>query len=126
MIRSSVRFCILLLLLLVAVFVIHFYSCYNDLESLNQHRIWLAYIGNYFLAITIYIVLLFLEKKYNHLLGFIFMAGSLLKMAFFFIFFHHFYRADGKIELLEILAFLVPYGVCLMFETGSLVKKLNR
>ncbi len=126
MIRSIFQFSGWLLLLLLLVFTVHFYSCYDSFASLNQHRILFAYIGNYFLTTIIYGVLLLLEKKYNHLLGFFFMGGSLLKMAFFFIFFHHFYRADGKIELLEILAFLIPYGVCLVFETMSLITKINR
>ncbi len=88
MIRSIAQFSVYLLLLLVLVFAIHFYSCYTDLTALNQDRILFAYLGNYFLTITIYGVLLLLEKKYNHLLGFFFMGGSLLKMAFFFVFFH--------------------------------------
>ncbi|MBS9766681.1 MAG: hypothetical protein KGV44_03955 [Flavobacteriaceae bacterium] len=126
MIRSIAQFSVYLLLLLSGIFAIHFYSCYDSFTSLNQHRILFAYLGNYSLTITIYGVLLLLEKKYNHLLGFFFMGGSLLKMAFFFVFFHHFYRADGKIELLEILSFLIPYGVCLVFETMSLIKKVNK
>ncbi len=126
MIRDIIRFSTSLLLLLIVVFSIHFYFCYVDFGNLNQDRVLFAYVGNYFLAVTIYVVLLILEKKHNQLLGFFFMGGSLLKMAFFFIFFHHFYRADGKITFLEILAFLIPYGVCLAFETISLIRKLNR
>ncbi len=126
MIRRILQFSAYLLLLLVIVFAIHFYIFYGDFSSLNDDLLLFAYIGNYVLAVIIYAVLLILEKRYNHLLGFFFMGGSLLKMAFFFIFFHSFYRADGKIVFFEILAFLVPYGVCLVFETVSLVKKLNR
>lgn len=126
MIRKTLQFAIQLLLLLTFVFTIHFYSCYHSFAETAQQRLLFAYTGNYVLAVLIYATLLMLEKKHSHLLGFSFMGGSLVKMAFFFIFFSGFYRADGKITLLEILAFLIPYGVCLVFETTVLIKKLNQ
>ncbi len=125
MIRRILEFSGYLFLLLSVVFAIHFYGFYKDAEF-NQDLILLAYIVNYILAVVIYTTLLILEKKYNHLLGFFFMGGSLLKMGFFFIFFSSYYRADGKITTSEIFAFLVPYGICLIFETTALIKRLNK
>ncbi len=125
MIRRIIEFSGYLLLLLSAVFAIHFYGFYKGADF-NQDLILFAYVINYILAVIIYAVLLILEKKYNHLLGFFFMGGSMLKMAFFFIFFSSYYRADGKITTSEIFAFLVPYGICLIFETTALIKRLNR
>jgi len=84
-----------------------------------------GYFANLLLAIVIYSMLCLLQKKYNDQLGFLFMAGSLLKFAVFFIFFSPSFREDGVISRLEFLSFFIPYLCCLFMETFAVVKILN-
>ncbi|WP_152286009.1 hypothetical protein [Flavicella marina] len=84
-----------------------------------------GYFANVILAIFIVVALLFLKRKFNDQLGFLFMAGSLLKFAVFFIFFSPEFRADGEISRLEFLSFFVPYLFCLFLETFEVIRILN-
>ena len=84
-----------------------------------------GYCANAILAIVIYSSLSLLQKKYSDQLGFLFMAGSLLKFAVFFIFFSPTFREDGSISRLEFLSFFIPYLCCLFIETLAVVKILN-
>ena len=84
-----------------------------------------GYYTNVILAIFIFSSLSFLKKKFSDQLGFLFMAGSLLKFAVFFIIFSPKFREDGDISRLEFLSFFVPYLLCLFLETLGVVKILN-
>ena len=101
--------------------VLHFTN-----NALFENRIILAYSINFLLATLIFFSLYQLRKKYLHILGFIFMAGSMLKFAFFFIFFNPFYKQDGELTSLEATSFLIPYLISLLIEVFFLSKMLNR
>jgi len=118
-------FCFKLLALLSVVFGIHLtFLYYLDLPLFNN-LIIPSYGVNYLLAIIIFIALYKLRKKYLDLLGFIFMGGSLLKFAIFFIFFFPIFNKNGSIDRLESLSFLLPYLTCLVLETIYVSKLLN-
>ena len=93
--------------------------------SIYQNLIIASYIANVVLAIIIYSTLFKLRIKYLDLLGFIFMAGSFLKFAVFFIFFNPSFKADGNVTSIEATSFLIPYLACLIIETFHLIKLLN-
>ena len=93
---------------------------------LFENRIILSYVINLVLIIVIFGVLYLLKKKYKSQLGFLFLAGSLLKFAVFFIVFYPFYKLDNTITKLEFAAFFVPYAFGLIFESVSLSKWLNK
>lgn len=126
MINPVISFCLKLLAALIIIFGVH----YAVLNYLNKppldNYIIAAYVTNYILAVAIYCALYFLRNKYLDLLGFIFMAGSLLKFATFLIFFYPSYKEDGIILRQETMSFLIPYITCLIFETFYLVKLLNK
>lgn len=84
-----------------------------------------GYLINVLMALGIFFAIYPFRNKYRDLLGYFFLAGSLLKFAVFFIFLYPGYQADGQMERLEFLAFFVPYLACLFFETFFLVKLLN-
>lgn len=113
-----------IILLLVAlgihITVLHIldYPVFND-------RIIVSYIANAILIIAIFGILYVLKEKYKSQLGFLFLVGSALKFAVFFIFFYPFYKLDNEISRLEFSAFFIPYAVGLIFETISLSKWLN-
>lgn len=117
---GAILFFMLLLTLLVYLTVLYFLSI-----PLWENKIIPAYLINYLLAIGIYAYLFSARKKYSDSLGFLFMAGSFLKFAAFFIFFYPAYHADNKIETLEFATFFIPYTICLIIETMGLIKILQ-
>ena len=92
---------------------------------LFENKIVLSYILNAFLAIAIFGFLYRYRTQLKNYIGFLFLAGSLLKFAAFFILIYPSYKADGLTSKLEFTAFFVPYLICLFLETTSLVKWLN-
>jgi hypothetical protein len=92
---------------------------------LFENRIVFSYIINVILAFVIYAGLFKLRVKYLDILGFIFMGGSFLKFGTYFLFFYPAYKQNGDVDGLEATSFLIPYMVCLFFETFYLIKLLN-
>ncbi len=90
-----------------------------------EHRILLAYIGNFILAAAIVIGLLKAPKKFKNSLGFLFMLGSGLKFIFFFSFFYSRFLEDGDISRVEFFTFFIPYSLSLITETKLLINKLS-
>ena len=93
---------------------------------LFDNKIILAYLINLILAILIFVALHKLKDKFKEQLGFLFIAGSFLKFIVFFALFYGAYKADGTITKPEFAAFFVPYVLCLVIETFSLAKWLNK
>ena len=126
MLHPIIKFSGLLIVVLGVVFAIHLTTLHYLNLLIFADRIVSAYIINLVLAIIIYGVMLFLRNKYESQLGFIFMFGSALKFIVFFIFFYPFYKTDGVITKSEFAAFFIPYAICLIIETTSLSKWLNK
>lgn len=111
--------------LLLVVFCGHLIILYFLGYPLFNDRIVASYVANTVLVITIFGVIYKLKNKYKSQLGLLFMIGSALKFAMFFILFYPFYKHDGDISRLEFTAFFIPYAAGLIFETLSLSKWLN-
>lgn len=92
----------------------------------SHNLLFTSYLINYSLALLIFIVLLKLAEKHIHLLGFVYLGGSLLKFAVYFLLIHSKFKADGTISKTEASVFLIPYFLCLIYETTYLVKLINR
>ncbi len=121
-----ISFAIKTVILLTVVFATHLLVL-NVLQlSLFENRIVLSYIVNLGLVIVIFGILYLLKEKYKSQLGFLFLAGSLLKFVVFFILFYPFYKLDNIITKLEFAAFFVPYVIGLIIESVSLSKWLNK
>jgi hypothetical protein len=124
-INSITGFSLLLLLINLVVFALHL----TILKELNQplfnHKIILAYLVNFILAIVIFSILYILKNKFESILGFIFLGGSFLKFAIFFLLFYPSYKEDGVITADETFSFLTPYFLCLIIEIISLSKLMN-
>lgn len=118
----SIRLCIVLIL----AFTTHLFVLSSKSLPLYDNRIVLAYVVNALLAIVIFGTLYKMKDKYKEQLGFMFLAGSVLKFVAFFIAFYPFYKSDGTISKLEFAAFFVPYILSLILETFSLSKWLNK
>lgn len=124
--NKIVAFSLKLLLILAIAFPVHAY-CQSALGLAYFHNLLIeSYLANYILVVVSYSVLLKLQKKYTNSLGFIFMGGSFVKFAVFFIFFNPYYKSDEDIQTVEFLAFFIPYGLAIILETISLVRLLNK
>ncbi len=121
-----IRFSILLTVSVTVVFGLHILVLQYTNSPLFANKIVPAYIMNYVLAMGVYAFLFSFREKFKSQLGFLFMAGSFLKFALFFIFFYSSYKADGDINTLEFSSFFIPYILCLIIETFSLVNLLNK
>ena len=113
------------IIVLIAIFCIHLSVLFALDLPFFENRIVLSYIVNLVLIIIIFGILYLLKEKYKSQLGFLFLAGSLLKFALFFILFYPFYKLDNHITKLEFAAFFVPYVFGLILESVSLSKWLN-
>lgn len=122
---AILRFVTVLTLILSIVLLSHTFL-YENMDAMHKYNFFLAYIVHFLLAIFIFIVLILLKKKHTHLLGFVYLSGSLVKFTFFFIFFYPGYKWDGHMDRMEALTFLIPYFTCLFYETFHVVKLLNK
>lgn len=123
--KHTLVFFLILLAINIAVGCLHGYLLIQKEISLDENLFLRAYIVNFLLAIVIFIILELVKKRLVTSLGFIYMAGSLVKFTGFFIFFYPTYNSDGDIGKPEFITFFVPYAVCLAFETYYLVQMLN-
>lgn len=127
MIPKVIRFVIGLLFLLTLSLWAHQYIL--DELGIEQQGLLLfeSYVVNYLLVVANFLVILiFIFKKQNASLGFLFMGSFLIKMAVFSIFFYPTYREDHSIVTTEFFAFFAPYSICLVTETIGLVRMLNK
>lgn len=124
--NAFTSFSIKLIVILSFAFAIHLFALSSKSLPLYDNKIVLAYIINAILAIVIFGFLFKMKDKYKEQLGFLFLGGSVLKFAVFFIVFYPVYKADGTISKLEFAAFFVPYILSLILETLSLAKWLNK
>ena len=121
-----VDFAIKATLLLILTFCIHILALKVFDLPLFDNNVILSYSVNYVLIIAVFGFLYLMRNKYKSQLGFLFLAGSLLKFAIFFIVFYPIFKEDGQMSKLEFVSFFVPYGMGLFLETLSLSKWLNK
>jgi hypothetical protein len=94
--------------------------------TILKSNIQLAFIINTILAVGIMLGMILLRKRIKDQLAFIFMAGSFLKFGCFFIFFYPGFNEDGNVTRNEFFSFFIPYAICLITETATSVRFLNR
>ena len=125
MYRSIFQFLEKLTASLVVVFAVHVALLKNADQPLFSHKIIFSYAVHFVLAAVIYVFLYVKRLTYKDQLGFLYMGGSFLKFAVYFVFFYGAYHADGNLSKLEFAAFFVPYATCLVVETIGLITLLN-
>ena len=124
--KELVKYLLLLIGVAFAGFMGHLLVLFlMDFELFENAIIW-SYIANTILAGLILAGLLKAPEKYQSSLGYLFLFGSFLKFAIFFIAFNPLYKADGEITAHEFSTYFVPYALCLITETSVLINKLNR
>ena len=93
--------------------------------TVDTYMLQLSYWVNGLLAIFIFSTLIFLKKKYNDQLGFLYMLGSFVKFGAFFLVFYPEFKEDGVLSKIEFSVFFIPYLISLLVETIDLIKVLN-
>ena len=124
--KTVSRFIMILLIVLSISFCLHIFILNMFKQPLFNNRIILSYLVNALLAGIIFFSLQKLKERYKTQIGFLFLFGSALKFVVFFILFFPSYKADGIMDKMEFAAFFVPYAICLVLETHSLSKMLNK
>lgn len=112
--------------IMVVAFCIHILVLKVFDLPLFDNNVILSYSVNYGLIIAVFGFLYLMRNKYRSQLGFLCLAGSLLKFTIFFIVFYPIFKEDGQMSKLEFASFFVPYVICLFLETLSLSKWLNK
>ncbi len=120
------RFTFKLISLLVVAFCAHILALNLLNEPLFNNMIISSYVINGVLAIAIFGFLYRYRNRFKDQLGFLFLGGSMLKFVVFFIVFYPVFKDDGIVSTLEFTSFFIPYALCLVLETFSLVKWLNK
>ncbi|CAH8282792.1 hypothetical protein EV196_101647 [Mariniflexile fucanivorans] len=110
---------------IITYFIYIFVLEYTELPILKSQILW-AYIINTLLAIGIMCFLFLFRERFKDQLGLLFMLGSFIKFGCFFIFFYPSYNSDGNITRYEFFSFFIPYAICLVTETTTTVRILNK
>ncbi len=92
----------------------------------SEALLFQTYPVNLLLAWSIVALITRFQKVVKNQIGFLFLAGSTLKIAVFFVLFRPQYLLDGQISALESTGFIIPYLMALFIETKSLVRFLSK
>lgn len=120
--KDLLRFFVIFLIFLTGSYFVHswlidFFSFKSDAFILN-----VSYIFNSIYAICLIITIFILRKKFKDQIGFIFLAGSFIKLGVF--------VAITKLSSIEVdksvfLDFFIPYAISLILEVYYVSKILN-
>ncbi len=123
--KKSIRFVLLMFVILIVVFTIH-NSILNYYQiPLFSNHLLLSYLLNFGLAIAILVLVERAIKKKSAHSGMFFITGSALKYLVFFMVLYPLFIEDNTISKPEFASFFVPYTVCLILEVTYLSKQLN-
>ncbi len=125
MIKKSFTFLAQVVIILVFVGILHYAVLYAREWAIVLPDMGLAYILNLLLAVGIYGAMLQFAKQQSSYLGFLFLVGSVLKFAAYFIILEPVFDRDGTLSKVEFFYFFVPYLSCLLAETFALLKLLR-
>ncbi len=123
--RKIISFAVQLSSALLFLALLHIAFFYARSNEIPYDLIVLGYIVNFAMALGIYYVMVQLAKRQNKNLGFVFLFGSTLKFAVYFLIFNPLFMQDENLSKVEFFIFFVPYISCLIIETLALVKLLK-
>lgn len=115
------RFLLTTLVLLSITFYIH--SGY--INVLDETTMYKSYAVNLILGTLVFIVIEFLKKSQTNILGFVFLAGSLLKFLVYFVYIYPLLIETGELTKPKFFVFFIPYSICLIVEIIFLVRLMN-
>lgn len=125
MIRNLLKFTFVLTFFLVVIGVLHWLFLSSRSALIDLDLFLISYLVNFLMAAGIYLAMLYLAIRKNKYLGFIFLWGSALKFAVYFVILQPLYEQDGAVSRAEFFYFFVPYLIALILETTGVVKLLQ-
>ena len=125
MIRKALTFLFQIIITLILLGVLHYGILYARGWPISVPDILWAYLLNLVLAVGIYLAMLQFAAQQSRHLGFLFLVGSALKFAAYFVILQPIFMRDGTLSKTEFFYFFIPYLACLIAETLALVKLLR-
>lgn len=123
--KKLISFALQLTGALLLLALLHIGFLFARKSNIPLDLILMGYLINFAMAMGIYYTMVSLAKKQNKNLGFVFLFGSTLKFAVYFLIFNPLFMQDGSLSKLEFFTFFIPYIACLIVETLALVKLLK-
>jgi hypothetical protein len=123
--KSVLGFGLKLFAVLISTFLIQLFILHKLEQPLFGNYIIQGYLLNFFIALIIYLFIYNFREVLKYQIGFIFIGGSFIKFLLFFIIFYPHYKEDDVISKAEFAAFFIPYVICLVIETLSIINILK-
>lgn len=111
---------------LVVSFVIHLVVLKAIDESFELNLLLITYLALLGMTTLIVFAIYKFQKKYFSQVGFLFLAGSLLKFAFYFTLLKPYYTHYELPKTKAFLVFFIPYIISLITEAIYVSKLLNK
>ena len=122
----SFRYSALLFLLMTVSFFLHWKALEILSRTVDLGHLLPFYVMNYITGVAIVSALIFLSKNKGEVLGFVFMAGSLLKFAVFFMVFYPELHENDASKKSTFILFFIPYILSAITEVWYLIRFLNK
>lgn len=119
------KFALKFFLILTVVLLLHIFALYKIHHKTDFELLLASYIINYLLALAIVLIIIHYIEKLKPYVGFLFMLGSFIKFAVFFIAFYPRLKTDTVMDKTAFAYFFIPYIVCLIMESKRLVRITN-
>jgi len=122
----SFRYSALLFLLMTVSFFLHWKALEILSRTIDLGHLLPFYVMNYIMGVAIVSALIFLSKNKGEVLGFVFMAGSLVKFAVFFMVFYPELHENDASKKATFILFFIPYILSVITEVWYLIRFLNK
>ncbi|MDH7446400.1 DUF6168 family protein [Aquimarina sp. 2201CG14-23] len=120
--KSLFRFSVIFLLVLLLCYFLHTWTIQFFSFSSNSSILNLSYVFNAVYTILLIIAILILRRKFKDQIGFIFLAGSFIKLGVFV----GITKLNGiEMDKSVFLDFFIPYVISLILEVYYISKILN-
>jgi len=110
-------------LLLFFILGISFFTHQHNI--VNTDHLPFLYVINALIAIFVYWTVFLLRNNSKGYLGYYFLLGTFIKFLIFFIFVLPIFKEDNIVSRTEFFTFFIPYFLCLIVETKSLISLLK-
>tara|TARA_B110000459_G_scaffold99665_1_gene110809 strand:- start:473 stop:844 length:372 start_codon:yes stop_codon:yes gene_type:complete len=110
-------------LLLFFILGISFFTHQHNI--VNTDHLPFLYAINALIAVFVYWTVFLLRNNTKGYLGYYFLLGTFIKFFIFFIFVLPIFKEDNIVSRTEFFTFFIPYFLCLIVETKSLISLLN-
>lgn len=119
------RFLVASLVLLSVAFGAHYFALLQMDISFTTSQLIINYVVNLLLAVTIFLIILRVQKVNADIIGYVFLFGSMFKFLIYFVALKPLLIEDGAVEKAKFFFFFLPYSLCLIIEVIYLIKMLN-